>query len=165
MLDRSRSGRYYGRVVLALASLSFMVSSPSAQPADTEARPVRVADDAAGLRQAAARERLQRDELSRRIQAAVEASGKVVAGLSAQAAAIRDPNRRVELDRRLAQAKRELQIELLRVQAQFARESGRLAQARDLDAQIAAATSPRTTKAAAPSDVAPATPASSGGAR
>jgi stringent starvation protein B len=98
------------------------------------------------LKQEAARERLQREELSRRIQAAVDQSSKVIAGLSTQAAAIRDPNVRVALDRRVAQAKHELQIELLRVQARFARENGRIGQAQDLEAQIAAFTAPRVTK-------------------
>jgi hypothetical protein len=135
------------RWLLVLAGLSLLVLPAGAQTVVTHPVPLRTPGEAARLREAITRDRLQREELSRRIQAVVEQSGKVVAGLSAQAATMRDANLRLELDQRLAQAKSELQIELLRVQAQFARENGRTRQAQDLEAQIAAATAPRVTNA------------------
>lgn len=166
MRGHSRSLLHLGGLAVIAAGLSLMVSSPFAESGGTEA-PVRIQAETDRMRLAAASERQQRAELSRRIQATVERSRKVIAGLSAQAALVRDPNRRVELDRRLEQAKLDLQIELLRVQAQFARDNGRVAQARDLEVQIAAALQPRTANAAAspaPTSGTTASPAN-GGAR
>ena len=163
MRDRLRSPHHLGGLLI-VAGLSLMVSSLFAQSGGVVAKGIRVPDDAARL--AANSERQQRIELSRRIQAAFEHSNQVVAGLSSQAMKIRDPNMRRDLERRVAQAKFELQIELLRVQARFARENGRIGQAQDLEAQIAAATAPRVTKAPVPPD-SPATDGrpATGGAR
>lgn len=145
MRGRQRSTHHLGGLLIVIAGLALMVSSLFAQSGGAAANAIRVPDDAA--RVAANSERQQRAELSRRIQAAFERSNQVVAGLSSQAMKIRDPNVRRDFERRVAQAKCELQIELLRVQAAFARENGRIAQAQDLEAQIAAATAPRVTKA------------------
>jgi hypothetical protein len=124
-----------------LVQARFVVENGRAAQTQEIDRPLRSQTRAerARQREAAARERHQRDELSRRIQRAVEQSQSVIAGLSAQAATLRDPDARLELNRRLEQAKQEREVELLRVQADFARENGRLAQAQELDRQIAAA--------------------------
>ncbi len=162
-MRRVRIRPFHGVLLFVLAGCLTVFSEPSES---TEASPklVRIPDDRAGAREAATRARMQREELSRRIQAAVEQSGKVIAGLGAQAATLRDPNLRLALDRRIAQAKSDLQIELLRVKANFARETGRAAQAQELEAEIAAATKPKISKSATPSGTTSATP-STGGAR
>jgi stringent starvation protein B len=151
-------------LLIVIAGLSLMVSSLFAQSGSVAAHAIRVPDAAARL--AADSERQQRAELGRRIQAAFERSNQVVAGLSSQAKMIRDPNAKRDLERRVAQAKFDFQIELLRVQAVFAREHGRLAHAQDLEAQVAAALARQSAKTARTAQTAQnATHPGNGGAR
>ena len=133
-----------------------VVSAGPAQAAPTEAE-----------LEAARIERTQRAVLNARMEAVIDASNKTLVGLQAMIDATSDPATLKNLEGRMAQVKRGTTIDLLRVQATFARENGRMAQAEQIDAEIDAilnptrrATAPRTSPTRVPAEVAP-----TGGAR
>ena len=115
----------------APTELPTAVTAGSAQPAPTEAQI-----------EAARIERLQRVELNARMQVVIDASNKTLAGLQTMIDATTDPATLKNLEGRMAQAKRGTRIDLLRVQATFAREYGRIAQADAIDAEIAEVLNP-----------------------
>jgi hypothetical protein len=92
---------------------------------------------------AARSERQQRVELNRRMEAVLEASKKTLAGLQAMIDASTNPATTEDLERRMAEVKKGTTIDLLRVQATFAREHGRIAQADAIDAEIDAILNPK----------------------
>src|SRR5688572_32692108 len=101
-------------------------STPTAVTAPSQVAPV--APTEAEL-EAARVERLQRIELNNRMNAVLEVSLKTLAGLQAVINATTDPATLRDLELRMAQVKRGTTLDLLRVQATFARENGRIAQA------------------------------------
>ena len=139
------------RRILLLASVSACVlTSPTfaAEPAAdvptaaVTAGTARTTPTEAEL-EAARIERLQRAELNARMGAVIEASNKTLAGLQAMIDVTRDPATLRDLESRMAQVKRGTTIDLLRVQATFAREHGRIAQADAIDAEIDAILNPK----------------------
>lgn len=141
-------------LLLASAAAACLVVSPSfaAEPTPTAVTaPVPVDAGAERLTRAeqeaaieAARvERLERIELSARMNAIVEASQKTVAGLQKMIESATDPSVRRDLELRVAQAKRETMLDLMRVQATFAREKGRVAQAEKIEAELAEILNPK----------------------
>ena len=147
------------RRILLLASASACLFAFPTRAAETAAdlptaaataAPAALPTDAA--REAARIERLQRAELNARMEAVLEASKKTLAGLQAMIDVTTDPATLEDLEARMAQVKRGTTIDLLRVQATFAREHGRLEQAAEIDAQIDAILNPKRPAVAAPAN-------------
>jgi hypothetical protein len=147
------------KLLLALVSVSILASpalaaeDAAAPTADVSARTSVAAPTDAEV-EAARSERLQRIELAARMDAVIEASNKTLAGLQKLIDATTDPATGRDLERRMAEVKRGTQIDLLRVQATFARENGRIAQAEQIDAEIEAILNPK--RPARPAGAAPA---------
>ena len=117
-----------------------------------------------GELEAARIERAERVELAARMDAVIEASQKAVAGLQKMIEATSDPIARRDLEGRMAQAKRQTTLDLMRVQASFAREKGRIAQAEKIEAELDEILNPKRVTPAAPTNVRT-TVAPAGGAR
>jgi hypothetical protein len=100
-------------------------------------------EQAEAAAQAARVERAQRLELNARMNAVIEASQKSVAGLQKMIDVTKDPATRRDLEKRMAQVKTETTLDLLRVQATFARENGRVAQAEKIEAELAEILNPK----------------------
>lgn len=138
------------RILLFYVLCACVLSSrASATPQVVEsAKTVEVQQPIADLESA----RLERADLNARMNAVLEEGNKTIAGLqkmidaSPAGASIQD------LERRMAQAKQDLTINLLEVQATFAREKGRVAQADEIDAQIDAILHPKRPAAATPAN-------------
>jgi hypothetical protein len=92
---------------------------------------------------AARAEHLQRAELNARMDAVLEASKKTLAGLQTMIDASKDAATVRELEGRMAEVKKGTTIDLLKVQATFARENGRIEQANEIDAEIDAILHPK----------------------
>ncbi len=88
-------------------------------------------------------ERLERVDLNARMNAVLEAATKNIAGLQKMIDASTNAATTKDLENRMAQAKQGLTIDLLQVQATFAREKGRVTQAEEIDAQIEAILRPK----------------------
>ena len=149
---------------ILLPCTSFAAEAPAELPTAVPTAGSAAAAPTEAALEAARLERHQRVELNARMQAVIDASKKNIAGLQTLIDAKPDAATLKSLEGRMAQVKRGTTIELLRVQATFARESGRNAQADAIDAEIEAVlnpTRPLTVRAAsAPRAVAP-----EGGAR
>ena len=134
------------RRILLLAASACILTSPvlAADPptAAPDAARVATAPSEAEL-QAAKIERLQRGELNARMEKVIEASKKTLAGLQEMIDATRDPATLKDLETRMAQVKKGTTIDLLKVQATFARENGRIEQAAAIDAEIDAILNPK----------------------
>jgi hypothetical protein len=111
-------------------------------PAEEGAARLTPAEQEAAI-EAARIERAERIELHARMNTVVEASQKTVAGLQKMIESATDPSLRRELELRVAQAKRETMLDLMRVQATFAREKGRVAQAEKIEAELAEILNPK----------------------
>ncbi len=139
-------------------------SAATTVQATTAVPPVVSAEATEAALAAARAERAQRIELNARMTAVLETSQKTVAGLQKMIEATTDPVMVRDLEKRMMQAKQETTLDLMRVQATFARENGRIAQAEQIEAEIAEVLAPKrivpSTSAARTGAVAPA-----GGAR
>ena len=132
--------------VLCACVLSFRASAtPQAVEAATTAQATQPAGDLEA-------ERLERADLNARMNAVLEEGNKAIAGLQKMIDASPAGASTQDLERRMAQAKQDLTINLLRVQATFAREKGRVAQADEIDAQIDAILHPKRPAAATPAN-------------
>ena len=146
------------RRILLLASASACLFAVPTRAAETAAdHPTTVTAGPAAVpteadREAARIERLQRAELNARMEAVLEASKKTLAGLQAMIDVTTDPATLEDLEGRMAQVKRGTTIDLLKVQATFARENGRLEQAAEIDAQIDAILNPKRPAVATPAN-------------
>jgi len=96
--------------------------------------------------------RLERADLNARMTAILEEGNKAIAGLQKMIDASPGLQATQDLEKRMAQAKQDLTINLLKVQATFAREKGRVAQADEIDAQIDAILHPKRPAQAAPAN-------------
>lgn len=93
--------------------------------------------------QAAKIERAQRGELNARMEKVLETSKKTLEGLQLMIDATSDPAVLKDLEARMTQVKKDTTIDLLKVQATFARETGRIEQADAIDAEIEAILNPK----------------------
>jgi len=93
--------------------------------------------------QAAKIERAQRAELNARMEKVLDASKKTLEGLQLMIDATSDPAVLKDLEARMTQVKKDTTIDLLKVQAGFARENGRVEQADAIDAEIEAILNPK----------------------
>ena len=82
--------------------------------------------------------------------AAMDGQRTRVRALRTELAATRDSRRALELQRSIALAKRDLELQLLRIQAGHARREGRVQVAAGLEAAITALTAPAETREPAP---------------
>ena len=165
------------RLLLASASACLLVTPAFAADAPVAAAssaavPTRVTtpstvtpEQAEAALEAARVERAERVELNTRMTAVIEASQKNVMGLQKMIDASTDAKTRRDLELRMAQAKRETTFDLLRVQATFAREKGRIAQAEKIEAEIEEALNPKRVAPAASSQARTDAVAPAGGAR
>ena len=141
------------RILLFYVVCACILSSRASatEKAVESATPVQSEVAAAEL-EAARIERAERAELNARMEAVLEAANKNIAGLQTMIDASPGLLVTQDLERRMAQAKQGLVIDLLRVQATFAREKGRIAQADEIDAQIDAILHPKRPAGLAPSN-------------
>ena len=128
------------RRILLFTTICACVLSTSRASADPQkieaATPVQSEQSATDLQ-------AERADLNARMNAVLEAGNKTIAGLQKMIDAAPAGASTQDLERRMAQAKQDLTLELLRVQATFAREKGRMAQADEIDAQIDAILHPK----------------------
>jgi hypothetical protein len=122
-------------------------------------------EQAEAAAQAARIERAQRLELNARMNAVIEASQKSVAGLQKMIEATTDPATLRDLEKRMSQVKTETTLDLMRVQATFARENGRIAQAEKIEAELAEILNPKRAVPTATSSVRGGAALPAGGAR
>jgi hypothetical protein len=94
--------------------------------------------------------RLERTELNARMNVVLDEGNKTIAGLQKMIDASPAGTSTQDFEHRMAQAKQDLTINLLKVQATFAREKGRIAQAEEIDAQIDAILHPKRPAVLAP---------------
>jgi hypothetical protein len=81
--------------------------------------------------------------MMREIIAAWEASQVAVAAVEQQISATTDPMAALALQRQVEEMREQVEVELLRIQARYARQEGRLDDAAQIDAAIAEMTAPR----------------------
>jgi hypothetical protein len=137
---------------------------PAPMPTDAASTPLTPAEAQAAI-DAARVERAQRVELNARMNAVIEASQKAVAGLQKVIEATTDASVRRDLELRVMQVKRGTTLDLMRVQATFARETGRIAQAEKIEADLAEILNPKRATPGAGAQVRTGVVAPAGGAR
>jgi hypothetical protein len=141
------------RILLFYVLCACVLSSrASATPQVVESATTVEAQQAAADLESARIERLERADLNARMNAVLEEGNKTIEGLQKMIDASPAGASTQDLERRMAQAKQDLTINLLRVQATFAREKGRVAQADEIDAQIDAILHPKRPAAATPAN-------------
>ena len=129
------------RILLFYVVCACILSSrASATEKATEATAPVQSEEQAGQIETA---RLERADLNARMNAVLEGGNKTIEGLQKRIDASPAGASTEDLEKRMAQAKQDLTINLLRVQATFAREKGRVAQADEIDAQIDAILHPK----------------------
>ena len=124
----------------APTTIPMNVASPMTTPTPAELEAVRI-------------ERAERIELAARMDAVIEASQKTVAGLQKMIESTTDASARRDLELRMSQVKRETTLDLMRVQATFAREKGRIAQAEKIEAELEEILNPKRVVPSVPTNV------------
>ncbi len=132
---------------LASAQSSVAAETPApAAPATTPLAPL--AADAPTMESLVPADRMS--PMVTELFAAMDGQRTRVRALRAELAGTRDSRRALELQRSIALAKRDLELQLLRIQAGHARREGRLQVAAGLEAAITALTAPAETREPSP---------------